>query len=130
MNFAFLSIEQVLDIHAEVIRLHGGSDLIHELGLVESALARPHTGFGGFEKYPTLIEKAAILGHGLTQNHGFKDGNKRVGFTAMDVFLRMNVHKMSISADDAEPVMLAVADGKIPPDQFLAWVRPLVVPLG
>lgn len=129
MSFVFLSLQQILELHAEALRRHGGREGIHDLGLVDSALAQPHAGFGDVEFYPTLIEKAAVLGFGLCKNHGFKDGNKRVGFGALDVFLRVNGFKISASPDDAEAAMLAVADSKMTLEQFTEWVRSHVVPL-
>ena len=89
----FLTLEQILAIHDEVIRLHGGDPGVHDLGLVESAIAQPQATFGGQDLNPTLPDMAAVLGFSLVSNHGFKDGNNRVGFTATDVFLRLNGSK-------------------------------------
>jgi death-on-curing protein len=125
----YLSVQEVLDIHAEVIRLHGGSSVILDLGLVDSAVAQPQAAFGGYELLPTLEEKAAALGYSLSKNHGFADGNKRVGFTAMDVFLRLNGFKVVASVDDAERVGLSVAAGTMTREEFTDWVRAHVVPL-
>jgi death-on-curing protein len=69
------------------------------------------------------------VGFSLTANHGFKDGNKRVGFTAMDVFLRLNGHKIVAPVDGAEAVSLGVASHTITRDEFTDWVRQHVEPL-
>lgn len=128
----YLSLEQVLEIHAELIRLHGGDPAVHDLGLVESAVAQPQMTFGGVDLYPTLSEKAAALGYSHTANHGFKDGNKRVGFTAMDVFLRLNGYRVVASVDDAEAVSLGVASHTATREQYAEWIRqhaePLLIP--
>lgn len=129
MSINYLSLQQILEIHAEALARHGGREGVHDLGLVDSALAQPQAGFGDVEFYPTLIEKAAVLGFGLCKNHGFKDGNKRVGFAALDVFLRVNGSKITATPDDAEAAMLAVADSKMSLEQFTEWVRSHVVPL-
>lgn len=129
MSLVYLSLQQILELHAEALRRHGGREGIHDLGLVDSALAQPQAGFGDIEFHPTLIEKAAVLGFGLCKNHGFKDGNKRVGFAALEVFLRVNGSKISATPDDAEGAMLAVADSKMTVEQFTEWVRTHVVPL-
>lgn len=126
----FLTLQQVLDIHAAVIQLHGGDPAIHDLGLVDSAVAQPQATFGGVYLNPTLPDMAAALGFSLACNHGFKDGNKRVGFTAADVFLRLNGHKISAAVDEAERVMLAVASGAMTREQFADWLRQNIVPLG
>ena len=77
------SIDQVIEMHSILIRRTGGSDGIRDLGLIESALARASAGFGEFERYPSVIAKAAAIAHGLGSNHGFIDGNKRVGVAVM-----------------------------------------------
>ncbi|MBY0457930.1 MAG: type II toxin-antitoxin system death-on-curing family toxin [Gemmataceae bacterium] len=125
----FLTLEQVLEIHAKVIRLHGGDEGIHDLGLVESAVAQPRATFGGQYLNPTLPEMASALGFSLTSNHGFKDGNKRVGFTATDVFLRLNGHKIAAPVDDAERATLAVASHQMTREELTEWVRQHIVPL-
>ena len=129
MSIICLSLQQILELHAEALRRHGGRDGVHDLGLVDSALAQPQAGFGDVEFYPTLVEKAAVLGFGLCKNHGFKDGNKRVGFAALDVFLRVNGFKINATADDAEAAMLAVAGGTMKLEQLTGWVRSHVAPL-
>lgn len=125
----FLTLEQVLAIHAEVIRLHGGDPGIHDQGLVESAVYQPQATWEGQYLNPTLPNMAATLGFSLTSNHGFKDGNKRVGFAAMDVFLRLNGHKIAAPVDEAERVILAVASHTMAREEFTEWVRAHVVPL-
>jgi len=79
MSTVPLSLQQVLELHEESIRRHGGSAGVRDLGLVESALAQPDASFGGVEFYPTITEKVAALGFSLVKNRGFIDGNKRVG---------------------------------------------------
>ena len=119
----YLTLETVLAIHAAGIAAHGGSAEIHDKGLVDSAVAQPLMTFGGVDLYLTLADKAAALGFSLTSNHGFKDGNKRVGFTTMDTFLRMNGHRIVADADDAEAVSLAVSDHKMTRNAYTEWVR-------
>jgi death-on-curing protein len=85
--------------------------------------------FAGVDLYPTLVEKAAALGYSLVANHGFMDGNKRVGFAAMDVFLRANGCKIAARVDDAEAVTLGIASRAITRDQFTNWVSGHCVPL-
>jgi death-on-curing protein len=123
------TLEQVLAIHADVIRLHGGDPAVHDIGLVDSAVAQPKATFDGGDLYPTIPEKAAALGFSLTANHGFKDGNKRVGWTAMDVFLRANGHKITATTDEAEAVSLAVASHTMTRAQYTDWVVRHVTPV-
>ena len=83
----YLTLEDLLEIHRRVIESTGGSDGIRSIPLLDSAVARPQATFGGIDLYPALPEKAAALLHSIISNHPFVDGNKRTGFTAMDVFL-------------------------------------------
>jgi len=129
MSLVTLSLQQVLDIHAEGIRRYGGSAGVRDLGLVDSALAQPEASFGGVEFYPTLAEKVAVLGFSLVKNHGFIDGNKRVGYAAMDVFARANGSRVVADTDNAEATTLAVAAGQMPLAAFTEWVRSHIVPL-
>lgn len=91
----YLTLDDVLHIHAELIRVFGGSDGVRDLGLIQSALLRPQTGY-----YHDLIEEAAALWESLGMNHGFVDGNKRVAFASTELFLALN--GVAINAPDAE----------------------------
>lgn len=85
--------------------------------------------FGGVELYQTLTEKAVALAFSLITNHGFVDGNKRVGFAALDVFLRANDFRIQSTVDEAEATTLAVANHTMTREQFLDWVRAHIEPL-
>ena len=81
----YLTIEDVLWIHQEQLRLYGGAPGVHDEGMVFSALLRPQTGY-----YADVIDEAAALWESLTMNHGFVDGNKRVAFASTVLFLGAN----------------------------------------
>lgn len=81
----YLTLEDALYLHDEQLRLYGGATGVRDQGLILSALLRPQTGY-----YGDLIEEAAALWESLALNHGFIDGNKRVAFACLDVFLGMN----------------------------------------
>ncbi len=120
----YLSLEQVLTIHQESIQRYGGSDAILDLGKIESAVAQPQMTFDGIDLYPTHIEKAAALAYSLACNHGFEDGNKRTGFGALDLFLRVNGLRISATADEIEVTFVAIAQhDKMNRDEFVEWVR-------
>ena len=111
----------VIAVHAEQIAEHGGSDGLRDRGLLSSALARPRN----IAEYgmPTVFDLAAAYAFGIMQNHPFIDGNKRTGFVAAELFLRLN--GLALHADDASCVltMLAVAAGDMPEEEFAAWLR-------
>jgi death-on-curing protein len=88
----YVIIADALFFHQQLIKRYGGASGVRDAGALESALHRPQTGY-----YETIVPEAAALLESLVQNHPFVDGNKRVAFAVVDVFLRINGH--SITAD-------------------------------
>lgn len=101
----YLSMQDMLYIHQQQIELFGGQAGVRDAGLVQAALLRPQTGY-----YTDVIEEAAALWESLTMNHGFVDGNKRVGFAATDIFLGLNGHMIQAEADEVAQFILAHLD--------------------
>ncbi|HEY8480794.1 MAG TPA: type II toxin-antitoxin system death-on-curing family toxin [Spirillospora sp.] len=92
----YLTAEEIIAVGRRVVQ-----DLnVRDFGLVASAAARPATVAFDAEPYPTLPEKAAALLHSLATSHPFTDGNKRVGFAATDVFLKLNGARFDPAAED------------------------------
>jgi death-on-curing protein len=81
----YVTTADALFFHRQLIARYGGAPGVRDVGALESALQRPQTGY-----YDTIIEEAAALLESLVQNHPFVDGNKRVAFAVVDVFLRIN----------------------------------------
>lgn len=122
----FLTLDEVLAIHERVIDDFGGGRGIRDLGLVESALYRPRTGY-----YADLIEMAAALFESLLKNHAFVDGNKRVAFFATDVFLRLNGWKLQVDAAEAEADLVGMLERN--ESNFVnlePWIRKHARPVG
>lgn len=117
-----LSLEQVLKLHDDLVETFGGAPEIHDLGLLESALAAPFQTFGGEDLYPSLQAKAAQLGFGIASNHAFEDGNKRTGAHVMLVFLALNGVELEYTQEELAAVFLAVANGKMDSTSLLQWV--------
>lgn len=88
----YVTTADALFFHKHLIERYGGATGIRDPGALESALHRPQTGY-----YDSIIHEAAALLESLVQNHPFVDGNKRVAFAVVDVFLRINGY--SITAD-------------------------------
>ena len=111
----------ILAAHEEQLADHGGSPGIRDASLLDSALARPlnRAAYGK----PDAAELAAAYAFGLAANHPFVDGNKRIAFVAMELFLALNGHELV--ADDAGCVMtmLAMAAGTMKEADFAEWVR-------
>ena len=107
----------------------GGADGVRDAGMLDSAIARPRSAFGGADLYPTLEGKAAALCHSLVMNHPFVDGNKRIGHHAMWVFLRLNGLHLEATVDEAEALILRLASGGCPVEELEGWIRAHVVPV-
>lgn len=109
----FLSLDEIVTIHAEMIRRYGGSTGIRDLGLLEAAVAMPEVSFGGQYLHDGLPAMAAAYLFHLVSNHPFIDGNKRVGAASADVFLGMNGCHLGASQDEYATFVLAMAAGQI-----------------
>lgn len=125
----YLSLEQTLEAHQQVVAQSGGSDGVRDLGMVESAVAQPAMAFGGHELYPSLEEKAAALGFSLVNNHPFVDGNKRIGHAAMATFLRLNGYRILSTVDEQEILILRLAAGEASREELVEWLRSHVISL-
>ena len=119
----YLTLNEVLYLHRQLLQMSGGADGIRDIGGLESAIAQPRMTFGGDELYPTVVEKAVALGYSIIMNHPFVDGNKRAGHAAMEVFLVMNGYEISASIDEQEKIVLLVAAGEFLREEFENWVR-------
>lgn len=109
----YLNVKEVLRIHHRVINTFGGTHGVRDLGLLQSAVARPQTGFGEFEAYPSLSSKAAALLESLARNHAFIDGNKRTALTSCRTFLKRNGQILEFDHQDLFEFVLDVAQGKL-----------------
>jgi death-on-curing protein len=118
----WLSAQVVVAIHSDQIREHGGSLGVRDKGLLESALDRPRNRFN-YESDADLTALAAAYGFGIAKNHPFVDGNKRVAFQAIYVFLGIN--GAAITADEEEVVrlVLALASGELSESELRVWLR-------
>ena len=120
----YLELDELLAIACEVLELEAGA-LLHmaDLGLADSALARPQASFGGEEFYPTVGAKAATLLFGVARNHAFIDGNKRVATLATLQFLNMNGYDLDLAPpEDAYKVIAGVAAGSVSLDELTTWI--------
>jgi len=119
----YLTAEQVLFIHSRLVAEFGGSHGIRDLGLLESAVARPQATFEGKDLYPNIFNKAAALMESLIGNHPFVDGNKRTGISAAVLFLRINGWKLTASNSDLETRTLRVVTQDTPLEDLAAWLQ-------
>jgi len=116
----WLELGIVIDFHAEQLALFGGLDGIRDLGLLESALARPQNKFAYGET--NLAALAASYGFGIARNHPFIDGNKRTALASMIVFLNLNGFALVAPQEAATAIVLALAAGEIGEDVLARWI--------
>jgi death-on-curing protein len=116
----------LLAVHDEQLAEHGGAAGTRDMGLFESALARPQNlaHYGS----PDVAELAAAYGSGIARNHPFIDGNKRTAFVAVELFLMLNGHDLVADDVDCVLTMLAVASGTLDEAAFATWLRTHIQP--
>jgi death on curing protein len=119
----FLTLEEVLELHSQIILQTGGSTGIRDFGALQSAVAQPRMTFDSKDLYPSLEEKAAALGFSLICNHPFVDGNKRIGHAALETFLVLNGYTLEASREDSETFILNVAMGTCTRSNMVNWIR-------
>ena len=124
-SIQFLTRDELLEIHENLIERFGGQPGIRDPGLLESALFRPRTGY-----YKDLAEMGAALFESLIMNHPFVDGNKRVAFFATDVFFRLNGYKLEVVAAEAYPFLIGLLEkGECNFENLLRWIRHSIIRL-
>ncbi len=109
----YLTIEEVLILHAYQIETFGGSSGIRDVRMLESAVLRPQATFDGKDLYTDVFEKAAALAFSLINNHTFIDGNKRTGLHAALIFLELNDVMPNFTNDSLVKLGLDIASNKI-----------------
>jgi death-on-curing protein len=122
----FLSLERVLELHAYQVEQFGGDPGVLNLGLLESAIAQPGVSFGGSYLHEDLAAMAAAYLFHICKNHPFADGNKRTATHAAIAFLELNGYELDVPVDEAEQLVLAVAEGKTGKEEVAAFFRRLM----
>ncbi len=115
----FLTVHDELQIADSVLP----QVIVRDVGLLESAVARPMTFVFGTDAYPEFVEKAAALMHSLARNPALLDGNKRLAWAATRIFCLMNGRDLVLSVDEAEQMVLAVAAGDLDVPELAETLR-------
>jgi death-on-curing protein len=115
----YLTVIEVLAIHADQVARYGGAGGVRDVGALEAALYRPQTGY-----YQDLVEQAAALWESLAMNHPFVDGNKRVAFAAVYTFLAINGVLITASADETHRFIIGKLEaGEFRCELLVRWLR-------
>lgn len=116
------TLADALAIHAILLRRYGGAEGLRDGGALESALMRPQMGY-----YDDLVQEAAALFESLAINHPFVDGNKRVAFGVVDVFLRINGYRLACTSDEVYATMIDLFErNAFRYEQLEPWLRSVV----
>ena len=118
----WLSRKEIAYLHTASIRQFGGSHGVRDEGLIASALARP-VNLWSYDSGADLSALAAAYAFGLAKNHGFVDGNKRIGFLAMGTFLHLNGWRFISDEAEAAMVIIEVAAGSRSEQELSEWIR-------
>ena len=120
-KWVWLDPQVLRAVHEEQLVEHGGAAGTRDLGLFESALARPQH-LALYEK-PDAAALAAAYGYGIARNHPFVDGNKRTAYMAVELFLDLNGYELDASDADCVLTMVAVAAADLDEAAFADWLR-------
>jgi death-on-curing protein len=115
--------KQVIHGHKKIIEQTGGADGIIDIGLIESAIKRPFATFDGKQLYPDDTEKISSLVYSLINNHGFVDGNKRIGMAIMLLIANINNIKLVYEQKEIVELGLNIANGKYKEDEIKNWIK-------
>lgn len=119
----YLTVADVLLLHFLAIEKSGGSHGIRDLGLIESAVARPRATFGGEDLYKSLYDKLAVLCHSLIKNHAFVDGNKRTSLLSSMTMLELNGYKFNCSQKELVEYGIAIDNENIEEKEIAVWFK-------
>lgn len=122
MSYNWIDTKALRMLHEESLSLHGGSSGVRDEGLLESAMMRPEN-LAHYNAEADLADLAASYAYGLAKNHPFVDGNKRVAFLSVGLFLGINGYKLTATPVDAIQAVLGLASGEITEEAFAAWIR-------
>jgi len=106
----YLTLPELLHIAERTL---GGTPQVRDVGLLESALARPQATAFGSDAYPDVDAKAAALLHSLARNHALIDGNKRLALAGVIAFYGVNGRRLTLTNDEAYDLVMVVADGTL-----------------
>jgi death-on-curing protein len=118
----WLKIDRVAAIHQLQLAEHGGGSGIRDVGLLESALARPEN-IAAYEPDADVATLAAAYAFGIIKNHPFIDGNKRTGYVVMETFPVINGYQLTATPQDKYITFLNLAEGTFTEDNLTKWLR-------
>ena len=123
MAVHFIPKDVGLTIHADLLQRYGGEPGVRDVGLLDSALAQPKMTYSGKYVHRSLFNKTAAYGFHVCKNHPFVDGNKRVAFVLMDIFLQKNGWEIISPEEEGYRMMMDLASGKLTKARLSSWLK-------
>lgn len=120
-DWVWIDPDVLLTAHDEQLAEHGGASGIRDIGLFESALARPQNLAAYGE--PDAAALAASYAYGIAKNHAFVDGNKRTALVALEYFLALNGIELAVDDSQCVLVILSIASGAFSEEELAGWIR-------
>ncbi len=120
-NFVWIEDDVVFAIHEAQIAEHGGALGVRDLGLLSSALTRARNAAAYAEI--DVAGAADLYALGIIKNHPFVDGNKRVGTVLLELFPELNGYELPVRDEEMYDIVMAVAAGEMPDEDFTTWIR-------
>ncbi len=127
MSLQFVRADVLRNVHGRLIERYGGLAGVRDENALESSVSRPRN-LEAYGKATTVAELGAAMTWSLLRNHLFSDGNKRVGFAALTIFLDLNGCRLTCSEVEETAMVLRAAAGEIGEDEWTAWVTRSVAP--
>jgi death on curing protein len=121
MEPVWIQLRTVIAAHEESLTEHGGPTGIRDIGMLESALARPRNLFASSDSLPSLQRLAAAYAFGITANHPFVDGNKRTALIASFTFLKLNGLEVIADKADRYKTFYDLAAGTLSEEKLAEW---------
>ena len=121
MILRYISLEEILRLHYQVIEDFGGSHGVRDEGHLSSVAKAPVQTVFGAEQYPTVFDKAAVYFRNIIGDHPFTDGNKRTAVTVTAIFLMRNGHELKSSQSELEAFTVNVATQKLTIAEIAVW---------
>lgn len=124
-----IELDEVLEIHEQLIKSFGGSSGVRDIHLLSSAIQRPFQTFDGEFVYQTILEQSSALVESILVNHPFVDGNKRTGYVLLRRLLIQNKLDIHASEDEKYSFIISIASGLSKFDEILNWLKENTIPI-
>jgi death-on-curing protein len=122
MSFKYISLEEILRLHFQLIEDFGGSHGVRDENRLKSVIETPRQTAFGKEQYPSIYEKAAVYVRNIIGDHPFSDGNKRTAITVCGVFLMRNGEKLAAKPKDLEDFTVRIATDRLGIPAIATWL--------